>query len=222
MKMKNPKWYENYLFMICFDCFFTIFVVLNLVVFVWRIIWDTQDLYLKNNYYLNAIISILISFFIIFYIKYKQFESFKYDRYKNKSSGSVKTKIKLFIIIFSFANINHWRGIWNFTLIYTNQSVIGIFSIGLISIICLVVMNRLCVLMSVPFMLNKDCMQVAYQVSPSSNKNDNYLKLEDYRVLFQVFFCYYYFKLASFNYECDKKIFIRKYLRIKIFILILF
>jgi hypothetical protein len=181
-KKKQSKWYENTLFMLTFDCLFSTFLVLNLVVLVWRVIWDTQDLYLNNRPYLNAITSILVSFVIIFFIKYKQFESFKQNRYKNKSNWLIKSQIKLFIIIFAFANINHWRGIWYFTIIYTNQSVIGIFSIGTLSICCLIVMNRLCVLMSVPFILNKDCMQVAYQVSPTSSKTDNYLKLEDYRV----------------------------------------
>lgn len=186
-KKKKPEWFQNRFFMITFDCFFSVFVVLNLVVFVWRIIWDTQDLYLKTNYYLNSIISILVSFVIIFYIKYKQFVSFKHNKYKDKANAAIKIKIKVFIIIFAFANINHWRGIWNFTCFYTNKSVVGVFSIGALSVASLIVMNRLCALMSVPFILNKDCMQAAYQVSPSSNKSDNYLKLEDYRVSINLF-----------------------------------
>lgn len=176
--IKRPKWFENRLFMITFDLIFSTGVVTNLVIFVWRIIWDTQDLYLKTHYYLNSVISIALSFSLIFYIKYKQFESFKHNERMSKF------RIKLFIIVFSFANINHWRGVWNFTLAYTNQSVAGVFLIGAISLLGLLFMNRLCALMSVPYILNKDCMQAAYQVSPSSNRNDNYLKLDDYRVLF--------------------------------------
>lgn len=175
-KTTTKPWFENRLFMLTFDTIFSTVVVTNLVVFVWRIIWDTQDLYLKSNLYLNSVISIALSFSLIFYIKYKQFVSFKRNDYMGKC------EIKLFIILFSFANINHWRGVWNFTLAYTDHSLIGVSLIGAISILGLLFMNRLCVLVSVPFILNKDCMQAAYQVSPNSNRNDNYLKLNDYRV----------------------------------------
>lgn len=165
--------------MISFDCIFSIFIVLNLVIFVWRIIWDTQDLYLKSNSYLNSIISILISFMLILYIKSKQIKSLKNEK---KLSYKARSKIKFFILVFGFANVNQWRGVWNLTLIYTNESVIGIFTIGVLSIVCLIAMNRLCALISVPFILNRDCAQLAYQIHPFSNKSNKYLKLNEYNV----------------------------------------
>lgn len=174
----------NYLFMISFDSLFSIFLVLNSVVFIWRIIWDTQDLYLKSNSYLNSIISITISFLLILYIKSSQVKSLSYETNTKSNSRLNKSKVKLFILVFGFANANQWRGVWNITLLYTQESSIGIFTIGFLSIACLIAMNRLCALVSVPYAINKDNAQLAYQIHPFSNKSNNYLKLNEYNVIF--------------------------------------
>ncbi|CAF0709202.1 unnamed protein product [Brachionus calyciflorus] len=180
----------RYLFMLGFDCLFSIFLVLNLVIFIWRIIWDYQDLYYKNSIKdiaiqrqcISSIISVLGSFLLMFYVKKKQVQSLLDENLHKNKKWQHKAKIKFFIILFSFANINQWRGVWNLTLLITDNSVIGIFTIGILSICGLMFMNRFCALISVPYILNKDCAQLAYQINPSSNKSNNYLKLDDYNI----------------------------------------
>ena len=196
-----------YILMFVFDLLFSTFVVLNLVVFVWRIIWDTQDIYLQSNLYLNSVISVLISFLILIVVKLEQMRSSHQfsliddedecetstlsnnnnNNTNNSKNNAKKLKIKntkysatlkMFILIFSFANINLWRGIWNFTLVYTDNSTMGIIMIGVISIMALIAMNRFCVLVSVPFIYAKDCRDTAYQINPNTNKTHVCLKIE--------------------------------------------
>ena len=168
----------NYVLMLGFDCIFSIFLILNLVVFIWRIIWDTQDIFFdQDKYFISAISSIIISFFLMLYVKTSQVKAQYKDTLQNSKQKSWKNKAKLkfFIIVFSFVNINQWRGVWYLTLYYTNQSQLGVFTIGLLSVVGLIAMNRLCALISVPYILNKDCAQLA---------SNNYLKLNEYNVGF--------------------------------------
>lgn len=189
--------FYNLILNIGFDCIFSIFLVNSLVIFVWRIIWDTQDLYLKNRLYLNSLISLMISYFLLFIVKYIQINEInsKFSRSISKlnndnstsSSNSSHNKkkickkfsLKIFILIFSFANINHWRAVWNFTLEYTEHSLHGTLTIGALSILSLIAIKRVCALMSVPFQINKDCYQVAYQIQPTSVHHNYYLSLKN-------------------------------------------
>ena len=195
-----------FLFNIGFDSFFSVFFINNLVVFVWRIIWDTQDLYLRSNLFINSILSVVIFTILMVIVKYKQIKSLetkytkKYGVLKHKPECSnmnnnnnsdekkidkkkknrwfYNLKLKIFILIFAFANINHWRGVWNFTIYYTNESVIGIFTIGIISFVSLIAMKRFCALTSVPFMFSKDSKQSAYQIPASAHKTKFYFTLD--------------------------------------------
>lgn len=204
--------FYNLILNIGFDCIFSIFLVNSLVIFVWRIIWDTQDLYLENRLYLNSLISLMISYFLLFIVKYIQINEInsKFSRSISKlnndnstsSSNSSHNKkkickkfsLKIFILIFSFANINHWRAVWNFTIEYTEHkknehtkndhtknehSLDGILTIGALSILSLIAIKRVCALMSVPFQINKDCYQVAYQIQPTSVHHNYYLSLKN-------------------------------------------
>ena len=184
-------------FNIVFDFIFSIFVVNNLVVFTWRIIWDTQDLYLLKNLYLNSIISLAIGSILTLIVKwvqikeinmkaekvfaktFKELESQDTRHKKIEGRKWKKFKLKMFIFIFSFANINNWRGIWNFTLIYTNYSVFGIFTIGIVSLLGLFAMRRVCALVSIPFFIFKDNYQNAYRIQPTSANHNYYLSIKD-------------------------------------------
>lgn len=165
-----------------FDSVFSIFIVLNLVVFIWRIIWDIQDIYLEHGKYLSSFVSIFISFLIMLYVKACQVKN-QHNLEDPSNSWKNKAKIKFFIIIFSFANINQWRGVWYLTLYYTDESEIGVYTIGTLSIIGLIAMNRLCALLSVPFSLSEDNAQLAYQIHPFTSKSNKYLKLNEYNVI---------------------------------------
>lgn len=185
---------------IAFDCVFSIVLVNTLVIFVWRIIWDTQDLYLKDNIYLNSLISLFVSYILLFLVKYAQIREInakfnrsivnvnsehdkstdeKINETKKQSKKCKKFYLKIFILIFSIANINHWRAVWYFTLKLTNHSLIGTLTIGAISILSLIGMRRVCALMSVPFQINKDCYQNAYQIQPTSVHHNYYLSLKN-------------------------------------------
>ena len=181
-----------------FDLLFANFLISNLVCVVWRIIWDTQDLYLKSNLYLNSAISVLIYFALSVVVKIEQIKSIQKHQSQNsgaslleenpkveadrgvksKSNWKKKFKLKLFILLFSFANINHWRGIWNFTIHYTNESVVGIFTVGALSFMGLIAMKRLGSIIAVPFCLDKDCKKVAFQVETNSKNLIHNLSLD--------------------------------------------
>ena len=171
----------------CFDFFFSNLVILNLVVFVWRIIWDTQDIYLKSNVCLNSMISITSSLIILVLVKIKQMKNAKHFSLMNNEENAdpyyiknqkYSPQLKIFILIFSFANINLWRGFWNFTLFYTNESMMGILMIGIISLLALIAMNRVCALVSVPYIYAKDTCNTAYQIDPDTIKPNVCLKIE--------------------------------------------
>jgi len=190
---------------IVFDCLFSILLINNLVIFVWRIIWDTQDLFLKDNVYLSSLISLAISYLLLFIVKYIQISEINSKFNKNivkkqkqqlKTLGSCnenqpaengpkqkkifkKFSLKMLILVFSIANINHWRAVWYFTTECTNNSLNGVLSIGLISILSLWSMKRVCALMSVPFQINKDCYQIAYQIQPTSVHHNYYMSLKN-------------------------------------------
>ncbi len=174
--------------MIVFDTIFSVFIITNLVVLFWRIIWDVQDIYLnESNAVLNSFISITIYFVLIFFVKLLQFNSvsppieLEQNITKNNVNKSLvhKLKTKLFILVFAFANINNWRGIWYLTGYYTSNSIVGVFTIGSLSLLSLIAMKRVCVLISVPFLLNKDSKQAAYQLHASTFKDIDYLNLEE-------------------------------------------
>jgi hypothetical protein len=184
--------------MLCFDFLFSTLVILNLVVFVWRIIWDTQDTYLQSSLaevYLNSVISILVSLVILLLVKIRQMRNARnFSMTDDAENGSTEKrrngggkrrrrqeygmKLKAFILVFSFANINLWRGIWNFTFKYTEASTIGIMMIGIISLLALCAMNRVCALVSVPFLFAKDDFDSAYQINPNTNQTNVCLKIE--------------------------------------------
>jgi hypothetical protein len=192
--------HRSYVFTFCFDFVFSTLVILNLVVFVWRIIWDTQDIYLESNEYLNPIVSVLISLVILVLVKIVQMKNARnfsmIDDAENGSTakkparqlsggGSVirrhqkyGAKLKVFILVFSFANINLWRGIWMFTLHYTNGSAMGMLMIALISGMALIAMNRVCALVALPFIYAKDGFDSAYQINPNTTKTKVCLKIE--------------------------------------------
>ena len=187
----------NKLLSIGFDCVFSIFIVNNLNIFVWRIIWDTQDLYLKENIYLNSLISLFISYIFLFLVKYIQINEInaKFNRTITKQTSAAEAStvekkkkenklcknfiLKMFILMFSFANINHWRAVWNFTNHLTNNSIPGYFTIGLLSFLSLFALRRVCALMALPFQINKDSYQGAYQIQPTSAHHNYYLSLKN-------------------------------------------
>ncbi len=177
--------------MIVFDTIFSVFMITNLVVLFWRIIWDVQDIYLNaSNAVLNSFISIAIYYVLIFFVKLLQFNSvsppIELEQNQAKSNVNKKTKslmhkikTKLFILVFAFANINHWRGIWYLTGYYTSESIVGVFTIGSLSLLSLIAMKRVCALIYVPFLLSKDSKQAAYQLHASTFKDIDYLNLEE-------------------------------------------
>jgi hypothetical protein len=174
---------------ILFDIIFSIFVN-NLGIFIWRIIWDTQDLYLKSNIYFNSIVSLIIAYILIIVVKCIQINEInlkfqnnlfleinKNDNDINNINRWSNFKLKSIILVISFANINHWRCLWNFTIEYTNKSVVGILTIAIISFLTLILLSRLCSLVSLPFQFNHDCYEVAYQIQPASANHNYYLSL---------------------------------------------
>jgi hypothetical protein len=167
-----------YLFRILTDCIFSVFVVTNLVAFIWRIIWDTQDIYVEfsslRSKLINAVVSLIISYIFIFYIRYTQItDIISTDNSKSLKKPSVwkNYKIKFLIILFAFANVNFWRGVWNFTIYYSQESVLGIFTIGISSFLTLIYMQRVCAMTSVPFTINRDSKESIYDIVCASNKN---------------------------------------------------
>lgn len=205
----------SYIFTLCFDLLFSNLVVLNLVVLVWRIIWDTQDQYLQHglsNRLLNAFISILGSVIIYILVKIRQVrhankearsrqqqqdeESSPVDKTTSSSSNNIhhqpsmsKIDLKVFILIFGFASINFWRGVWNFTTDYTYNSGTGIVMIGIVSVVALLKMKRYCSNSTVPFYYSKDSSDSAYRINPDSIQNRVCCKIElELRVRAYLFF----------------------------------
>lgn len=206
---------------ICFDFLFAILVTNNIVVFIWRVIWSTQDAIINENMYLNSWLSLVVAYIFIGPIKVLQTMSLnrKYERTlseleprstqlltplnpndnsgtnlisvddasnessSNQANWSESIKLKLFIMAFSFGNINHWRGIWYLTSLYTEDSVAGLLSVGLIALLLLTFMKRLCTLMAVPFHINTDSYEVAYEINPITSKHTFYVN-SDLEVLF--------------------------------------
>ena len=178
----------KYLANITFDCVFAFFFVTNLNIFAWRVIWDTQDLYLQSNIYFNSIISLLIAYVLIIISKCIQINEIR-SKFENNNNLSNKNKsrkflpeqlkIKLIIFLISIANINHWRCVWNFTLEYTNKSSIGIFSLALVVFAIMFITNRLCSIVSIPFQIGTDDYDAAFKIQPSSANHNYYLSLHD-------------------------------------------
>ena len=170
-----------------FDFVFSIFLANNLAIFVWRIIWDTQDLYLKSNVYFNSIISLLIAYSLIIVIKCIQINELNFEFYRHVTleSQSVNARndsmqyfrLRLFILLISIANINHCRSLWNFTTEYTNNSVNGVLTIGALSLLILICLKRLCATISSPFQIAQDSYEVAFQIRPTSANHNYYLSL---------------------------------------------
>jgi hypothetical protein len=95
------------------DCFVSIFVITNLVVVIWRSIWDMQDFYYSSNIHLNYWISIFISFFIIVLVKIKQLRFYRHATQNNLTDNDCRglvgpIELKFYIWMFAFANINNW------------------------------------------------------------------------------------------------------------------
>lgn len=180
------------------DAFYSIFIICNLVIFVWRSIWDLQDYYLQDNLCLNYWISLLGSYSIIFFVKifqrsfYKQIlrthaavSSISYNKFANifdiddyidtnntdYSYLVGKYELKLYILLFAVANINHWRGIWSLTLYYTDNSYFAIFWIAFLSFAILIFIKRINSLLSVPFQINNDCIEVSFKIQPDNIMN---------------------------------------------------
>ena len=184
------------------DGCYSIFIVTNIVIFVWRSIWDLQDLYLIQNKCLNYWISLLASYLIIFIVKvaqrrfYRQFRKIKDTEYYgfissidptaymdiNYKSANTKSndsndelinnyELKIYIILFAFANINHWRGIWYLTAFYTEDSNYGILWLALVSFFGLCLIKRVNSLMSTPFQINSDCIEIAFKIQPENLLN---------------------------------------------------
>ena len=105
-------------------------------------------------------------------------EKMKRKDHKKKSLAH-KIKTKLFILVFAFANINNWRGVWYLTGYFTSDSMTGAITIGLISLLSLIAMKRVCVLISVPFILNKDSKLAAYQLHANAFNSNDYLNLDE-------------------------------------------
>ena len=168
-----------------FDAFFSILVVNNLSIFIWRIIWDTQDLYLtETNVYFNSLVSLLIAYSLIVIIKCIQINELNINFHKtslieSEPIQSANVKLKLFLLLISAANINHWRCLWNFTYEYTNKSEQGLFAIGLIAALVLLSMRRLCNVVSSPFQLSQDDYNAAYRIHPTSANHYYYLSLSN-------------------------------------------
>lgn len=158
-----------------FDLFFSTVIVLNQVVFVWRIIWDTQDNYLQSDVLLNSLVSLLSSFLVLLVIKLVQIN---YVIGKKKSQISM-SKFKALTLVFAFANITMWRGFWNFTTFYTQNSNVGICMLGLLSVIGLLAMNRLCALVSLPFFFGKDTLDSMYKIDPENSEQALYKRLNE-------------------------------------------
>lgn len=175
-----------------FDVFFAIFITNNFVIFVWRVIWDTQDLYLKNNPYFNSIISLLIAYILIFFVKCIQINEIS-SSFQHKYLATTvpdqsdsdapkikaKLKIKFLILVISVANINHWRCLWNYTLHYTNHSLNGIFTLAIIALLMMGSMKRVGCLVSSPFQIGKDSYDAAYGIQPASANHNYYLSLKN-------------------------------------------
>lgn len=179
----------SYLASITFDFIFAFFFVTNLNIFAWRIIWDTQDLYLQTNIYFNSIISLIIAYILIVISKCIQINEIR-SKFEEKISTSLKSskmqvfshrlKIKLIIFLISMANINHWRCVWNFTLEYTNKSSTGCLSLALIVFAIMFITNRLCSIVSLPFQIGTDDYDAAFKIQPSSANHNYFLSMHEY------------------------------------------
>lgn len=179
-----------------FDSFFAIAFVNNLDIFVWRIIWDTQDLYLQSNKYFNNIISLLIAYVLIFLVKCLQIQEISRS-FQERQDCTVKesrllseksTRTKIVILVISVANINHWRCLWNFTLEYTDHSEKGIYTLACLAFLAAFGMKRLGAFVSSPFQLGRDCYEAAYGVQPSSANHYYYLSLSKGKLAYDVRF----------------------------------
>ncbi len=186
-------------FNLFFDAFYSILVVNNLDIFIWRIIWDTQDLYLHLiDIYYNSIISLIIAYILIFIVKCIQineinvkFRQIYIERLAGKYNSDSNTKMadnhtpramlrnKLLILIISLANINHWRCLWNISTEYTQNSLRGIITIALVTFLIMGCMNRVCCLVSSPFQLGQDSYNAAFGIQPASANHNYYLSLEN-------------------------------------------
>ena len=192
---------SNLFIKLLLDGCYSIFVITNIVVMVWRSIWDLEEYYLKDNLCLNYWISLLFSYFIIIIVKiaqrrfYRQFRkienadyyafksrfdpsdySVDYDKNKNNRINTnddliSNIELKIYIVLFAFANINHWRGIWFLTTYYTEDSHYGIIWLAIVSFIGLWMIKRVNSLMATPFQINADCIEVAFKIQPENLLN---------------------------------------------------
>ena len=217
---------SNLFIKLLLDGCYSILIVTNIVIFVWRSIWDLQDYYLTNNLCLNYWISLLLSYVVIiivkiaqrrFYRRYRKIENTDYYEFKrrfdpndynidfkNKNKNTDYSdeiiscfELNIYIVLFAFANINHWRGIWFLTTYYTNDSHYGIFWIGLVSFFGLWMMKRVNSLMSTPFQINSDCIEIAFKIQPENLLNyDNtgtYVCMLVFFITYKSFFNNYFF-----------------------------
>jgi hypothetical protein len=203
---------------LAFDTVFAL-TVNNLDIFVWRIIWDTQDLYLQSNKYFNSIISLLVAYVLIFLVKCLQIQEI-HESFTRKHLPQVatrppffseRTRTKLVILMISAANINHWRCLWIFTLEYTKHSERGIYTLACLAFLAVIGMRRLGSFISSPFQIPRDCYEAAYGVQPASANHYYYLSLKNeltFDVSLAFFFQFVSCSLARSDIGGSGKIFV--------------
>jgi hypothetical protein len=137
------------------DMFISAFIITPFVNIHWRGAWDLLDIYLlPNNERNSAYVSLGIGLLILYIIYLSQnFLQIFYEKYRHNLIGQIMTR--LYTLIFAFAYINQWRGLWNL-LDLTSNNWFHLLIETLISIVFLLFMKSIYNLNSAPFIIAID------------------------------------------------------------------
>jgi hypothetical protein len=137
------------------DMFISAFIITPLVNIHWRGAWDLLDMSLLPTYErASALISLGLGLYLLYCIYLLQnclqlyYEKCRYDLLGRLMN-------RCYTLVFAFAYINQWRGLWNlFDL--TSNAWHHLLMETLISIACLLLMKSIYNLNSAPFLIGTD------------------------------------------------------------------
>jgi len=137
------------------DMFISAFIITPFVNIHWRGAWDLLDIYvLPNHERISALLSVLLGLLLLYLIYLSQnFIQSIYEKYRKQIFGQILARV--FTLVFAFAYINQWRGLWNL-IDFTSNLWYYLLIETTISITCLLIMKSVYDLNSAPFLIGTD------------------------------------------------------------------
>lgn len=165
------------------DMFISAFIITPFVNIHWRGAWDLLDLcVLPNAERLSASLSLLFGLVLLYFIYLTQnYIQSIYEKHRKQIFGQIFARS--FTLIFAFAYINQWRGLWNL-FDFTSNLWYHLLIETMISLMCLLIIKSVYDLNSAPFLIGTDTEHYfiigsKYQVSVSRNALDRSLQIGD-------------------------------------------